>query len=359
MSESSATTTDWSPRILVCGWAGAGNIGDELLTRALLARLESAGAEPVIASRDPAATTLVHGVEAVPWGFVGRGKLRDIDGVCLGPGGILQDSSSVWSLPGHLVLPQRAKRMGAVVRSLGVGAEPLGRRSSGWMLRRVLGDSPIVTRDEPSSSALAGAGLETRTGADLVFGLALPAVERRQEIVVAVGPAVGDGRFSRAARRLQPLNAAAIAKAVDALADRYQCTVVLAAYRGARDRQAAHEIRARLRSPAEVLDDDVDLHVARTVGARLIVSSRYHPIVLAAISGTPAIVVSTQVKVRSLCEMIGAPLIAQATSWAEAGDVDGLSTSAPIVPASLDETITAVEELVGEARATRRKALGG
>ncbi|MFT7610190.1 MAG: polysaccharide pyruvyl transferase CsaB [Candidatus Aldehydirespiratoraceae bacterium] len=343
----------------MCGWAGAGNIGDELLTRALLARLESAGAEPVVVSRDPTATTLAHGVEAVPWGFAGRGKLRDIDGVCLGPGGILQDSSSVWSLPGHLVLPQRAKRMGAVVRSLGVGAEPLGRRSSGWMLRQVLGDSPIVTRDEASSSALAGASLKTRTGADLVFGLALPSVERRQEIVVAVGPAVGDGRFSPAARRLESLDTAAIASAVDALADRYQCTVALAAYRGARDRQAAHEIRALLHSPAEVLDDNVDLHVARTVGARLIVSSRYHPIVLAAISGTPAIVVSAQAKVRSLCEMIGAPLVTQTASWAEVAEVDGLSIGAPIVPTSLDETITAVEELVTHARAARRKAPGG
>ncbi|HCH80534.1 MAG TPA: hypothetical protein DFK16_07190, partial [Acidimicrobiaceae bacterium] len=49
------------PRVLVCGWSGAGNVGDELLTEVLSTRLRSAGLDPVIRSVSPNATAAAHG----------------------------------------------------------------------------------------------------------------------------------------------------------------------------------------------------------------------------------------------------------------------------------------------------------
>ena len=343
------------PRVLVCGWAGAGNVGDELLTRAVVGRLHAAGARVVVASRDPARTEALHpGVEAIPWGARGVRRMGRVDGVCVGPGGILQDSSSLWSLPGHLVMPWRARRHGAAVASVGVGAEPLRRRSSAHLLRKVLAGAPIVTRDAESTAALAAAGLDSTVGVDLVFGLATPPVERRSEIVVSVGPAVRPGRVAPAARRLEPPPLDAIARGLDALAGRLRCRIVLTRFRGDRDHESARSIAARLRGDTDLLSDDVDEHLHRIAGARLVVSSRYHPIVLAAISQTPTFVVSAQAKVRALVEQIDDPSVLRIPSWERLGTatIPPAPSAAP-VPKGLDLAHDALRELVRRADATR------
>jgi polysaccharide pyruvyl transferase CsaB len=341
--------------VLVCGWAGAGNVGDELLTRAVVGQLLAAGARVVVASRDPDETEARHpGVDAVPWGARGLRRMGSVHGVCVGPGGILQDSSSLWSLPGHLVMPWRARRRGAAIAAIGVGVEPLRRRSSARWLRTVLADVPVVTRDAESTSALASVGIVSTTGADLVFGLAMPTVERRSEIVVSVGPSVRPGRIAPAARRLEPAPAAPIARALDELAARLDCRIVLTRFRGRRDHEAARSIAARIRADVEILDDDVDAHVRRVAGARLVVSSRYHPIVLAAASRTPALVVSSQAKLMSLVDQIDDPSVRRVTSWDHlGGSTVGPVPSAVCVPSGIEAANRALIELVRHADATR------
>jgi polysaccharide pyruvyl transferase CsaB len=348
------------PRILVSGWAGAGNVGDELLTRAAVTLLRDLDAVPVVASRDPEATAALHGVEAVPWGPRGHRALDGLDGVCLGPGGILQDSSSIWSLPAHLSMALLALRRGLPVAAIGVGAEPMRRRSSAWLLRRALGSAVVVTRDRASSNALRAAGLGGRTGADVVFGLDLAPASPTGEIVVSMGGAVRPGLFSPASRRVDAPPLAEIATAVDLLADRLDAPVVLTRFRGARDAEAAGALRDLLRCDAAVISSDVDEHVRRVCGARLVVSSRYHPLVLAARAGVPAVAVSAQAKVRSLVTQIDRPWVQLVDSWAAVGAV---STPEPpaggVVVDGLDEVDDALAMLVAAAVAARtERSLG-
>jgi polysaccharide pyruvyl transferase CsaB len=361
VSNAFPTSPPFGPRILVCGWAGAGNIGDELLTTAVVERLQEGGARVVVASRDPAATEARHrGVEAVPWGPRGLRHMGSIDGVCVGPGGILQDSSSVWNLPGHLVMPWRARRKGAAIAVVGVGAEPLRRRTSAWMLRKVLAGAPVVTRDPESCDALAAAGVASTAGADVVFGLSPPDVERRAEIVVSVGPSSRPGRLAPAARRLDPAPVELIARSLDDLATRLECRVVLTRFRGRRDHDTARAIAARLVTEHEIVDDDVDEHVRRVGAARVVVSSRYHPIVLAVAARTPVLALSTQSKVISLIAQVDDPLARRVASWPDlaAAAVPSPVSSAPI-PSGLDAATRALGELVRAAGAPRGDRRGG
>lgn len=361
MPNSAQSSSVSGPRILLCGWAGSGNIGDELLTRAMVEVLDAAGARVVVASRDPSATVALHPtVDAVPWGARGLRQMGDIDGVCVGPGGILQDASSLWSLPGHLVMPWRARRQGAAVAAIGVGAEQLKRRSSAAMLRRVLADAPIVTRDSPSSAALAAAGLRSATSIDVVFGLTLPEVERQDEIVVAVGPSSRPGRLAPAARQLVAAPVNEIARAVDALAERLESRVVFTCFRGRRDAAAALEVAAKIDADHEIFEGDVDEHVRRVSGARIVLSSRYHPIVVAAASGTPVLAVSEQPKVVSLVAQVDNPLVVRCASW----DAVARSNSAPqpgppSIPHGLAIAQYALHELVRAARESRGDQRGG
>lgn len=349
------------PRILVTGWAGAGNIGDELLTRAVVASLRSLGATPVVASRAPDTTARLHDVDSVAWGPRGVGRWQAVDGVCVGPGGILQDSSSVWSLPAHLSAAFLARSRGVPVAAVGVGAEPLRRRSSGVLLRRALGDSPIVTRDEPSTEALVAAGLRPVTGADVVFGLDLPTVPTRDEIVVSVGGTVRRGSWRPAAGRVVVPPVAEIAGALDRLAATLECRVVLTRFRGARDADAAEALVGRLDADTEVLGADVDEHVRRVLGARLVVSSRYHPLVLAARAGVPAIAVSDQLKVASLVAQIDQPWVRRVDSWLAVGDVgpDLRGVAGGVTVPGLEHAHAALTALVEAAGAARSPRSGG
>jgi polysaccharide pyruvyl transferase CsaB len=310
------------PRILVCGWAGAGNVGDELLTRAIVELIREAGAVPVVASRDPADTSDRHGVDAVSWGLGARRAVSAVDGVVVGPGGILQDRSSLWNLPGHLAAAFRATRLAVPVAGVGVGAEPLRRSSSRRLLRRALSSNVIVTRDQESSDALSAAGLhDVTTGADLVFGLALPAVVKTGEIVVALGPSVRPGRFLPAARRLVQPPVHEIAAAVDTLATRLDAPVALGCFRGDRDRAFARDLAGRLTASSRIISLDEDDHVEAVAGARLVVSSRYHATVLALMAGVPSVIVSTEPK---LCSLAAShpDEVSQLGSFAEVADAD-------------------------------------
>ncbi|MDW3217934.1 MAG: polysaccharide pyruvyl transferase family protein [Acidimicrobiales bacterium] len=351
------------PRLLICGWAGAGNIGDELLTAAIVAMVRGAGGVPVVASRDPGTTAAEHEVESVPWGMGARGAVATVDGVIVGPGGILQDGSSLWNLPGHLAAALAARRRGVPVAAFGVGAEPLRRRSSARLLRRALADAPVVTRDEGSSDALRAAGLHPTTAADLAFTLDLPdaPAEPNDEIIVAVGPGVKPGLVRPAARRLVAPPVAQIAAAVERLAVEQGYRVALAGFRGRRDRDVAAELRAALSVDARLVDDTVDAHVGAVAGARLVVASRYHAVVLAARAGVPAHVVSTEPKLRSLAADLG-PDRATLGSWADLAAPTGQPRPAPLRSgefAGAGEVAGAIAAFVADVGARRGDGVGG
>ena len=349
------------PRILVCGWAGAGNVGDELLISAVVDCLGSAGAVPVVVSRDPITTSCLHGVESVawgPWGWrcalskrKGSGWGGPIDGVCVGPGGIIQDWTSFWSLPGHLLAPLRLARRGKPVVGVGLGAEPLRRRSSRRMLRSVLQGAPVVVRDSASAAAMAAAGVDATVGADLVFGLDLAGLERRPEIVVAIGADVAPGRLRPADRRLTAAEPSLVAAALGALAKRVGASIALACFRGARDREYAQLLASRIRQDTEILGPDIVGQVDRIRSARLLISNRYHPVVIAARSGTPAIVCSTEAKLRSLVDQLDSPLVAILDDWSELSACELEEPGDPVVPQGVGLHHDALRRLVADSAA--------
>lgn len=194
----------------------------------------------------------------------------------------------------------------------------------------------------------------------MVFGLDLPAVAPVHEIVVSVGGRVRPGLMIRASRRIEAAPVERIAAALDRLAEALGARLVLTAFRGERDAATARALLPLLAAPAEALEPDIDEHVRRVCGARLVVSSRYHPIVLAARAGVPVLAVSEQAKVRSLVDQIGAPAAKRFDSWDELGG----ATPAPRLEAGfvvdgLERAHDALALLVEAASASRSQRSGG
>ncbi len=353
-------------------WSGAGNVGDELLTAWAVDQLRARGAHPVVTSVDADVTRRHHGaVATVPWGLRPLPRRPRIDGVLVGPGGIVQDSSSVWSLPAHLARAVHARSRGLPVAGVGLGAEPLLRRFSRRLVRRALGAAVGVSvRDEASRAALAGAGVGCTVGADVVFDLvsdapAAPPGPGEGHLVVAVGPGVRPGRVRPARWRLEADDPGPAASAVRAVAGRLGCGIVIVAFRGARDRAHAHRLAPLLDGVR--VDDTGDPDRVRTLiaSARAVVSSRFHPCVLAVAAGVPALAVSGQAKVRSLVDSVDDPSrLGLAADWTEAASWDPGPPTAGRAPAPAEAHHRVLDALVAAARAhgppqTRRRASGG
>ncbi len=303
------------PRILIAGWAGAHNIGDELLTRAVVAMVRDAGGEPVIATRDPQATAALHRTRVVRW----PGVWANVDAVCIGPGGIIQDDSSIWSLPAHLapaVVNRGRPRIG-----LGLGADPLRRRSSRWLIRRALADQPVTVRDRQSANEMSAAGIGATIAADLAFSL--PFVQQRpcKDLVVAVGADAVPGWLRPVSWRQASAatNVAEPAAALDRLSRRHGLRVVFVACRGERDRRHGAMIAAGMSQPCmQDMTFNVDAVVERITTAAALITSRYHAAVVALASGVPAVVVSEEPKLVSLVHDVDDPLrLRRVQEWPE------------------------------------------
>lgn len=288
-------------RVLVCGWSGAGNVGDELLTRAAIALAAEAGIKPVVLSVDHERTRHHHPeVEVVTRGVRSLLTLANCDAVWIGPGGIIQDSSSVWSLPMHVTPALVARIRGRSVIGVGLGADPLRRRSSRWLLARALRTQPVTVRDPASQAVLAQAGIHSEIDCDLAVEILAPrALGASSGVTVAVGPNAAPGRIRRGRDRLVSDSADDIATLVDRVADRVGGPVRAVLFRGERDRAMADDIAARTRHSVTV-DDDPATAVDAVWNAAAVVTSRYHAALVGAIGGATVVAHRGQAKLRSL-----------------------------------------------------------
>lgn len=187
-------------RILVCGYFGFWNLGDEALIEALVhgLRREIPDAVLDVLSNDPPGTREWLGVEATPRRPVSAlwRSVASSDVVVIGPGGIFQDVTSVRSVAYYALCAERAHRAGKKVIFLGQGIGPLDSRLGRWLFRRAARRADRICLRDPESLALLHTlcpGKAADLGADL--GLLLeadPDVDGSQvlaEIGVARGAA--------------------------------------------------------------------------------------------------------------------------------------------------------------------------
>ncbi|MDG0794512.1 polysaccharide pyruvyl transferase family protein [Cohnella ginsengisoli] len=198
--------TDRKLRLVLSGYYGFRNSGDEAVLLSILNALEQAGedqgvfVEPIVLSGDPAWTARQYGVWSVP-----RMKLREVreaiaasDGVISGGGSLLQDATGLGSIPYYLGILEMARwaRKPTFVYAQGIG--PVKRRMFGPFIARAMRKASYVSvRDAESAALLAGFGVpEDRVAVvpDPVMGLPLPPSAGGAEVRgAAAGGAAGDG----------------------------------------------------------------------------------------------------------------------------------------------------------------------
>ncbi len=300
-------------RVLVSGWVGAMNIGDELVFRALAIKLQDRGVAIRVMSRDPQGTEALHGVDAIGWYNPPAvlGTIARCDGLILGPGGLLQDETSVWNLPAHLHRVFAAKTARKPVLGIGLGAGPLKSKTSRRLVKAALKSVPVTVRDDDSAAVLTACGIShVTTTADLAYGLPIPTAEPEDRIVVSLRPFSGGGGLIPARRSdLRSLDSddriGAAANALDELSARTSLPVHLLAFEGERDAPYHHRIASEMAAPVTESTASLDTVFDEVAKSRLVVGMRYHAVVSAVMAGRPAVVIAYSPKVRSMGTLMG------------------------------------------------------
>jgi polysaccharide pyruvyl transferase CsaB len=292
-------------RLLISGYYGAGNLGDEAVLAGLLGAIAGADVMPVVASLDPSATTRAHGVAAVhryrglPW------ALWRADAVLSGGGGLLQDVTSARSLRYYLAVVRGARTLGKPVAVYGQSLGPLSPAGAA-RVRRALRHVPMGLRDAPSLALAARWGLTARAVAD-------PAL-----LVPAPLPAAGEGRLGAAGAGAGALvlipraRFDGIGTVLAELGRRHLGEggrVRIALVHPGHDAVEAERLAAALPGAERVAAATVAELLAALWGARAVVSGRLHGLVLGAVADAPVAGLAYDPKVTGFADAIGAPSI--------------------------------------------------
>ncbi|MBN1460212.1 MAG: polysaccharide pyruvyl transferase CsaB [Armatimonadetes bacterium] len=308
-----------SPRILISGYYGYANAGDEAMLGGLAAGFREVApeAELVVLSGDPESTIREHGLMAVPRDLRSAWHhARTSDLLISGGGGLLQDATS-WASPFYyLAVIRVARRARKPVAFIGQSIGPLSRSWIRWAVRRELaGVRVIAVRDVQSRQALLGLGLarEVEVTADLAFLLPPPTPEIvamvRQKVGlegddepvlgVALRPRVGYGADEELAERL----GAEIGVAAEQLGLRPVFLPMQPSQDSAFARTAASTVSrgAPLVAPGLTA---AELHGLVT-SCDLLVGMRLHSLVFATLGAVPYVGISYDPKVDGLLETLG------------------------------------------------------
>lgn len=148
-----------SKRIIISGYYGFANTGDEAVLAAIIDGLKAQlgdAADITVLSAAPEETAELYGVKAIPRMSLGEVKkvIKDCDLLISGGGSLIQDATSVQSLIYYLSVIALAKHYGRKVMIMGQGIGPLRRNSSRKMVQFVLNRVDHITVRDADSAAL-------------------------------------------------------------------------------------------------------------------------------------------------------------------------------------------------------------
>ena len=300
-------SADQSARVLLCGYYGEHNLGDDALLEVLLEQLP-AGWSPLVTAHDQALVARRFGVDTVD-----RRNLRQVlaclgrsQALVLGGGSLLQDATSIQSLIYYLLLILVARLRGRVVLLWGQGLGPLRRGSSRLLTRLVL---PLVQgiswRDGDSAALSRHWGIKAQQGSDPVWALE-PQPWKGQG-----GPIL---LCWRPLRSLPASGWRVYLEALAQLAENLDRPVLWLPFHQDQDRGLLESLTCSgvvppslQRRSREIQAVDPQEALAWFSSASLVIAMRLHGLILASLAGSPCAALSYDPKVAAAAAGLGCP----------------------------------------------------
>lgn len=292
-------------RVVLCGYYGMGNGGDEALLASLLQMLP-ANVMPVVLSGNPSETANRYGVEAHPRkSFKGIwSAFQGAEVFIWGGGSLMQDATSAINplYYGGLMLLAQALGLKTIAWAQGIG--PLHRRWARQLTRRTLHHCTGVTvRDRASAAQVANWGVRAWLAPDPVWALDSVPVPG-----LANFPAP---RVAVALRSHPALTADRLAQFSQALSNFQTATatsVLLVPFQASKDLAIAQSIQPYLKGPNQILQlSDPKQLKGIFRGVEMAIAMRLHALIMAAAEGCRCFALSYDPKVTHLAEDLDMP----------------------------------------------------
>ncbi|MDO3412101.1 polysaccharide pyruvyl transferase CsaB [Saccharibacillus sp. CPCC 101409] len=174
-------------KIVISGYYGFRNSGDEAVLKSILTALEQEGKragvafEPIVLSGDPSWTSGIYGVKAVHRMRMNevRQALKESDGLISGGGSLLQDATSPKTIPYYVGVIRLAQWMGKPVFIYAQGVGPVNRKMFYPLIHGAFKRSHYISvRDQESAELLRSMKMDggrIQVVPDPVMGMPLPA----------------------------------------------------------------------------------------------------------------------------------------------------------------------------------------
>ncbi|MDA0265575.1 MAG: polysaccharide pyruvyl transferase CsaB [Cyanobacteria bacterium] len=285
-------------RVVLCGYYGMGNGGDEALLATLLQMLP-AHVTPVVLSGNPTETSRRYGVETCPRKSFGAvlTALRQADAFIWGGGSLMQDATSALNPIYYGGLMAIAQLLGLKTIAWAQGIGPLNRAWTRWLTRKLLrGCTGVSVRDQASAKLLATWGIAATQAPDPVWALTGETVADLWQI-----PAPRVVVALRAHPWLTEARLAQITEALVTLQQKSQVAIALVPFQPSHDLPIAEAIQPHLPGPSQILTvSDPRQLKGIFQGAELAIAMRLHALIMAAAEGCRCFALSYDPKVAHL-----------------------------------------------------------
>lgn len=353
------------PRVVISGYYGFKNNGDEAMLYAMLQALgqKIQGFDPVVLSRDPEETGKFFGVRAVPRHDLGSilAELKRADLLISGGGGLLQDVTGPNSILYYLGIVILARMMNKPVFFYGQGIGPVRTALGRNLMRLVVNRVDMITvRDRESKEELVDLGV-VRPGvevtADPALGLDTREIDPEPGFAILAGAGVRTGEelvgVSVRAWKGESSYKAIIARVCDDLIAGGRKVVFLPMHYPV-DVAVSREIASMMNHDPVIIERELNFKEMLSLMAqtRIIMGMRLHFLIFGALLNIPMVGVSYDPKVDRFLSLVDMP----SGGSVENLDYQELSQCISRVAASSPQLR---DRLAGKVALLRREALRG
>ncbi|WP_176717298.1 polysaccharide pyruvyl transferase CsaB [Vulcanibacillus modesticaldus] len=292
-------------RVLISGYYGFDNAGDEAVLQSIIEALkkEAPFIKPVVLSANPEKTAKLYKVEAVHrFRLIDIWKsMRQADGLISGGGSLLQDATGKLTIPYYMGIIQLAQLLGKPTFIYAQGIGPVHRKGFYPVIRSGFNKAKYIsTRDRESAKLLQ----EMKISADKIDVVVDPVLnlspitkQKVQKILqkekIAASPVLISVRFWKNNTKYLDI----IAQVADELVKAGEQVVFVPMHEPV-DREASQYVLSKMAQEAQILNEyDVRTLMGIIGESKLMIGMRLHALIIATAMGIPSIGISYDPKI--------------------------------------------------------------
>lgn len=305
--------------VLVCGYYGFSNAGDDAILESIKQSVEQLGEEIelTVLSNNPQLTQKQYDLKAVNRFRMDKvvSALRKSDLLLFGGGSLIQDTTSTRSLLYYLTVIHLAKRMGKPVMLYANGIGPVRKTENRARVKRAVEKATLVTlRDHNSAQELREMGVkrpELQVTADPVFRLELDGTERAEELLKGCGMSENADFVAVSVREWPkaPQFPEQLAQLCDYIREKHGLEVLFLLMQPENDLAVTQRVRKAMKQPSYQLEGYcTPSELMGVLGkARLCLAMRLHTLIFAAKMAVPTMGLVYDPKVESYLNELEQP----------------------------------------------------